>query len=51
MVCSMANQAKTLIVVEGGRLEPGFFEQLKKVFGLNLDIYCLEYNTIFCIRK
>lgn len=51
MVCSMANQAKTLIVVEGGRLEPGFFEQLKKVFGLNLDIYCLEYNIYLLYKK
>lgn len=40
----MANQPKTLIVVEGGHLKPSFFEQLKKVFGLNLDIYCLKDN-------
>ena len=51
MVCSMANQPKTLIVVEGGRLEPRFFEQLKKVFGLNLDIYCLKYNIYLLYKK
>ena len=51
MVCSMANQPKTLIVVEGGRLEPRFFDQLKEVFGLNLDIYCLEYNIYLLYKK
>ena len=47
----MANISKTLIVVEGGRLEPGFFEQLKKVFGLNLDLYCLEDNIYVLYNK
>ena len=47
----MANQPKTLIVVEGGRLEPRFFDQLKKVFGLDLDIYCLEYNIYLLYIK
>ena len=51
MVCSMTNQPKTLIVVEGGRLEPRFFEQLEKVFGLNLDIYCLKYNIYLLYKK
>ena len=47
----MANQPKTLIVVEGGRMEHGFFDQLKKVFGLNLDIYCLENNIYLLYKK
>ena len=47
----MANQPKTLIVVEGGRLEPRFFDQLKKVFGLNLDIYCLKDNIYILYKK
>lgn len=47
----MASQPKTLIVVEGGRLEPRFFEQLKKVFGLNLDIYCLKSNIYLLYKK
>ena len=34
----MTNQPKTLIVVEGGRLEPRFFNRLKDIFGLNLDL-------------
>lgn len=51
MVYSMDNQPKTLIVVEGGRLEPRFFGQLKKVFGLNLDIYCLKYNIYLLYKK
>lgn len=51
MVYSMDNQPKTLIVVEGGRLEPGFFAQLKMVFGLNLDIYCLKYNIYLLYKK
>ena len=47
----MSNPPKTLIVVEGGRLEPRFFDQLKKVFGLNLDIYCLEDNIYLLYKK
>ena len=47
----MANELKTLVVVEGARLEPRFFEQLKKVFGLNLDIHCLKYNIYLLYKK
>lgn len=47
----MTNQPKTLIVVEGGRLEPRFFNRLKDIFGLNLDIYCLEYNIYLLYKK
>lgn len=45
------NKPRTLIIVEGGRLEPGFFKQLKKVFGLNLDIYCMKYNIYLLYKK
>lgn len=51
MVYSMDNKPKTLIVVEGGHLEPSFFKQLKKVFGLNLDIYCLKDNIYHLYTK
>lgn len=51
MVCSMDKQPKTLIVVEGERLEPRFFDQLKNVFGLNLDIYCLKNNIYILYKK
>ena len=47
----MVNELKTLVVVEGARLEPRFFEQLKKVFGLNLDIHCLKYNIYLLYKK
>lgn len=47
----MNRQPKTLVIVEGGRLEPTFFKQLKKVFGLNLDIYCLKYNIYLLYKK
>ena len=47
----MSKESKTLIVVEGGHLEPVFFEQIKKVFGLNLDIYCLKSNIYLLYKK
>lgn len=51
MVHSMNNKPKTLIIVEGGRLEPMFFEQLKNIFDLNLDIYCLKCNIYLLYKK
>ena len=47
----MPNHPKTLVVVEGGWLEHGFFDRLKEVFGLNLDIYCLENNIYLLYKK
>ena len=51
MEYSMSKESKTLIVVEGGHLEPVFFEQIKKVFGLNIDIYCLKSNIYLLYKK
>ena len=51
MVLSMVNKPKTLIVVEGEHLEPCFFEQIKKAFGLSLDIYCLNCNIYRLYNK
>lgn len=47
----MINRPKTLIIVEGGRLEPVFFKQMRKVFDLNFDIYCLENNIYHLYKK
>lgn len=47
----MINNPKTLVIVEGGHLEPVFFNQLKNVFSLNLDIYCLKNNIYLLYRK
>lgn len=47
----MNSNPKTLVIVEGGRLEPGFFNQLKIVFNLNLDIYCLKNNIYLLYSK
>lgn len=47
----MINRPKTLIIVEGGRLEPSFFKQMQKAFDLNFDIYCLENNIYHLYNK
>ena len=51
MVYSMSNQPKTLIVVEGGHLEPCFFNQLMSIFNMKLDIYCMKNNIYRLYKK
>ncbi len=46
-----SSPAKVLVVVEGKRLEHDFFEQIKKVYGLNIDIYCFESNIYLLYKK
>ena len=41
---SQNNIAKVLMIVEGESLEPKFFEQLKKVFGIGVEIYMVGAN-------
>lgn len=51
MVHLMANPPKTLVIVEGEHLEPGFFNQIQKVFNLNLNIYCFKCNIYLLYKK
>ncbi|MBO4384237.1 MAG: hypothetical protein J5854_02295 [Clostridia bacterium] len=47
----MSDRIKTLIIVEGKRLEPAFFKQMEKAFGLNLDFCCFNNNIYVLYRK
>lgn len=40
-----------LIIVEGSKTEPNFFNRLSDVFGLKFDIYCLETNIYSLYKK
>ena len=45
------NEVNVLIVVEGKRAEPNFFNQIKRVYNLNFNIYCLETNIYRLYRE
>lgn len=44
-------ESNVLIIVEGLKTEPNFFNSLAKVFGLNFEIYCLETNIYSLYKK
>lgn len=39
-----SKRAKALVIVEGERLEPRFFKQFTKVYGIELDVYVVGAN-------
>lgn len=45
------NAAKALIIVEGEKLEPRFFKQYTKVFGINLEVYVVGANIYDLYNK
>ena len=45
------NEVNVLIVVEGKRAEPNFFNQIKRVYNINFNIYCLETNIYRLYRE
>ena len=47
----MNKETNILIIVEGRRAEPKFFEQIKTAFGLKMEIYCLETNIYILYNK
>lgn len=47
----MANEQKTLLIVEGERTETVFFEQLQKAFGINLELVCFRDNIQVLYKK
>ena len=44
-------ESNILIIVEGSKTEPNFFNRLSDVFGLKFDIYCLETNIYSLYKK
>lgn len=44
-------EVNILIIVEGSKTEPNFFNRLSDVFGLKFDIYCLETNIYSLYKK
>lgn len=44
-------ESNILIIVEGSKTEPNFFNRLSNVFGLKFDIYCLETNIYSLYKK
>lgn len=44
-------ESNILIIVEGLKTEPNFFNRLSDVFGLKFDIYCLETNIYSLYKK
>lgn len=46
----MDNKIKILLIVEGARLEPQFFDQIQKVYGLSFEIVCVK-NNIYSLYK
>ncbi len=40
----MNNKAKVLLIVEGTKLEPQFFNKLKESYGIELEIFCVNNN-------
>ena len=43
--------AKALVIVEGERLEPRFFKQFTKVYGIELDVYVVGANIYDLYNK
>lgn len=50
MVFSMNDKKPVLIIVEGSRAEPRFFDRISQVYGLNFSICCLNDN-IYALYK
>ena len=44
-------ESNILIIVEGSKTEPNFFNRLSDVFGLKFEIYCLETNIYSLYKK
>ncbi len=47
----MDKKAKILLIVEGARLEPQFFNQIQKVYGLSFEIVCVKNNIYSLFKK
>jgi len=47
----MSKEVKILVIVEGTRTEPKFFEQLASVYGVNARIYSVGTNIYLLYRK
>lgn len=47
----MSKEVKILVIVEGTRTEPTFFEQLASVYGVNAKIYSVGTNIYLLYKK
>ncbi len=47
----MDKKAKILLIVEGARLEPQFFNQIQKAYGLSFEIVCVKNNIYSLFKK
>ena len=47
----MSKEVKVLVIVEGTRTEPKFFDQLASVYGVNAKIYSVGTNIYLLYKK
>lgn len=47
----MDKKAKILLIVEGEKLEPQFFYQIQKAYGLSFEIVCVQNNIYSLFKK